>query len=76
MKKLTHAQIGLLMLVKSGYSQGIEGKLANVANTLQEMDLISVNNGIYKITINGDIVSKAIIGQANRICRQKYSDIL
>ncbi len=75
MKKLTHSQIGLMMMTVGGLSK-IPEKREEVAIGLVKRGLATINGENLVLTLNGKIVVKAIIEQANRICRQKYSEIM
>ena len=75
MIKFTHGQIGVLMLLASGCYE-IPKTRANVLFRLQEKGLVEIKDLKPFLTFNGNLIVKAITEQTNRICRQKYSEIL
>jgi ribosomal protein S19E (S16A) len=43
---------------------------------LQEKGLVEIKDSKPSLTFNGKLIVEAITEQANRVCRQKYSEIL
>lgn len=74
MKKLTHSQVGLMLTAAGGLSK-IPEKRLETAETLVKLNLATINGENLVLTFNGKLVVKAIMEQANRICRQKYAEL-
>lgn len=75
MIKFTHGQIGVLMLLASGCYE-IPKNRTEILFRLQEKGLVEIKDSKPSLTFNGKLIVEAITKQANRICRQKYSEIL